>query len=416
MLIKNAEITREKASFRLFIACWVAYAVICLSKNAYSASIASIIQAEIFDKPKAGLINSAYWAVYALSQFFGVKLINRFSPVHFITVALCGTAFVNIGMAMSESFGAMLFFWSLCGLLQFATWPATVRIIVEYLADEHKKKAMTFISFAQCAGLLLNYFSAAIVLKFASWNMIFVVSVGILLITLCFWLFTTGKNTKVLCPADKKEKTALEEKKADIKLGKLILTSGLLFILIPSFIRGALDNGVKTWVPTMITESYGVSASISNILTMLLLVINLSGVFICSFLYPKRIKNLFTAYGVCFAVACPMTIALLMIGKIPVIVVVLLLAGITTMMYAGYQMNYVILPACFASHGKSGGIASILNAVASFGVLTASYGFGFLAEHTGWTGTISVWAVMTVVATACCMLGSFTWSKFRKKE
>ena len=413
-MLKNNEV--EKASLRLFAACWVSYMVISLSKSAYSASIASIVQEGIFDKPQAGLINAAYWAIYATAQLVGVKAINRISPIKFIAMALGGTALVNLGMAMSDSFGMMLFFWSLCGLLQFATWPAIVRILVECLDDAHKQRAMVFISFAQCAGFLVNYLSAALVLNFARWNMIFVVSMVALVATLAFWLYTTAKNVPILAKNDLSDKK-LKQKEADtnIKQGKLILTSGIFFILIPAFIRGALDNGLKAWIPTMITESYGVSASFSNILTVVLLVINLSGVFICSFLYPKRIKNIFVALAICFASVVPMTVALLFIGEMPLVLVVLLLTAMTTMTYAGYQMVFVIIPAKVSATGKAGGLASVLNACSSFGVLAASYGFGYLAEYTGWTGTVTTWIIMASVAMICCLAGSSKWQKFTNK-
>ncbi|MBR5479293.1 MAG: MFS transporter [Clostridia bacterium] len=415
---KSSKLNKEKASALLFIACWIAYAAICLSKNAYSASIASIVQEGILNKPNAGLINAAYWAVYGTAQLIGVKLIDRISPVHFITMALAGTALVNIGMANANSFGEMLILWSICGLLQFATWPAIVRIIVEHLVDEHKQRAMVFISFAQCAGLLINYLSAAVVLQFAGWNVIFITSVFVISAVLLFWLFVTRRSMKFLSKTEKTEEFAQnteEAKTKDVKLGRLILSSGCLFLLIPSFVRAAMDNGIKTWVPTMITESYGVSASFSNILTMVLLVVNLSGVFICSFLYPKRIKNVVVAFALCFATVIPMTATLLFIGRIPLALVVALLAGVTTMMYAGYQMNYVIIPASFSNYGKSGSVASVLNAIASLGVLGASYGFGFLAEHTGWTGTITAWIIMATIAMIFCLIGSRKWGKFARK-
>jgi len=411
---------REQASALLFVACWAAYAVICLSKNAYSASIASIVQEGIFSKSKAGLINSAYWAVYGLAQLLGVKIIDRISPVHFITLALCGSALANIGMAMSDSFGSMLFFWSLCGILQFATWPATVRILTEFLIDEHKSRAMILIAFAQCVGILINYFSAAVVLKLAGWKMIFIVSSAMVLLVMLFWLFSVKKSIKLLT-AERKIKridtvAEMANKYDGIDMGKLIITSGLLFLIVPSFIRSALDNGITSWVPTMISESYAVSTSFSNVLTMVLVFINLSGVFICALLYPKRIKNVVLAFGMCFAAVIPMTIVLLLIGKIPLGVVVALLTGITTMMYAGYQMNYVIIPAEFSCCGKSGSVASVLNAFASFGIVAASFGFGFLAEHTGWSGTIIAWIVMAVAAVVSCLIAVPIWERFVKNN
>jgi hypothetical protein len=34
--------------------------------------------------------------------------------------------------------------------------------------------------------------------------------------------------------------------------------SGLFLLLVPNFVRGALDIGLKSWVPTMIMENYSI--------------------------------------------------------------------------------------------------------------------------------------------------------------
>ena len=100
------------------------------------------------------------------------------------------------------------------------------------------------------------------------------------------------------CNVIETEKT--EEPKTSVSFGKMIYVSGLLFLFIPAFSRTALDSGVKAWVPTMIMENYGVSASFATALTTILVVVNLAGVFLLNFIYPKRINNAVTVYMLFF--------------------------------------------------------------------------------------------------------------------
>ena len=94
-------------------------------------------------------------------------------------------------------------------------------------------------------------------------------------------------------------------------------------------------------------------------------------------------------------------------------VVVVLLTVVTTFMYAGHQLINVIIPAKFAAMSLSGGVASILNAVASLGAVAANLGFGFLADRYGWNITIISWNIMAVIATIFGLLSVKMWDKFK---
>ena len=187
-------------------------------------------------------------------------------------------------------------------------------------------------------------------------------------------------------------------------------------MLIPSFARTMMDMGLKSWVPTMITENYEVSASFASMLTTILLLVNLSGIYIVNAVHPKYIKSQALCFALCFVVALPFTLLLLLTGEIPVWVVVVLLTLVTTFMYSGHQLINVIIPSEFAIMNMSGGVASLLNAIASFGAVAANFGFGYLADNFGWTATIMSWNVMAVLAAVFGLLSVKKWNRFIKSE
>ena len=196
----------------------------------------------------------------------------------------------------------------------------------------------------------------------------------------------------------------------------ILFASGLAFMLVPSCIRTMMDMGLKNWVPTMITENYEVSASFASMLTTILLLVNLGGIYIVNFVYPKYIKSEAACFGLCFVIALPFTLLLLLTGKIPVGFVVVLLTLVTTFMYSGHQLINVIIPSKFAKINFSGGAASILNAVASLGAAVATFGYGYIADHFGWTVTIVVWNVMAVIAAVFAFVSVRRWNKFMKEN
>ena len=247
--------------------------------------------------------------------------------------------------------------------------------------------------------------------------MIFNVFFVILVVTTLLWIITAKKTMPLLessVTTTKKSETVQTEKK---KTGtwKVLLSSGIVLMLIPSFIRTMMDMGLKSWVPTMITENYGTSPSFASALTTILLLVNLSGIYIVNAVYPKHIKNEAVCFGFCFVLSLPFTLILLLIGKIPVGVAVILLTLVTTLMYSGHQLINVIIPSKFAAMNMSGGVASLLNAVASFGAVAATFGYGWLAENFGWTATITVWSIMAAVAAVLAFTSAGLWKRFLGK-
>lgn len=417
----NGHLEDERISWLAFWACFITYVVICMTKNAYSTAIAAIIQEGLFTKSRAGLINTGFYLLYGSSQFAGGYLADKTSPVKLIVIGLIGSMLTNIVMAVSHSFAVMLVAWSLNGLMQFGIWPSILKIISTVVMPEHKRKAMTYISFAYCGGMVLSYGLTMPVLHFWRWPSLFVTSVVMLLVTVVFFLSSMRRVKSRLLPGSAPGQGAVEAsaKKAavtNVPMKKLMLSSGLVLLLLPALIRCMLDLGLKSWVPTMIMESYGVSPGFASILTTVLLFVNLSGIFLIHAIYPRRVKNLCLTNTIFFTASLPLFGLLLLIGKLPLMLVVLLLAVVTTFMYAGNQLFNVMMPTAFAPYGKTGTIAGILNGFACFGSMIASYLFGLIADHFGWSITIGSWIGLALIAVLMTLAAAPLWSRFVKSE
>ena len=413
--MNSLQTKEQKASRALFVMCWLVYAIVCMTKNAYSASIAPIVTEGLFTKSHAGIINSGYYVFYGLAQLVLVKLVDKISPVKLINTALFGALISMIGFAITDSFYVMLVLWCLTGLLQFAIWPAVIIIISRYLLPSHREKAMVYMAFAYCIGMLSNYAVASVVLKVSDWRMLFKTFVLVIIVTMVAWMVATKKTFSVLEGVVKAEEKSNSVKEKTTGTWKIFLSSGIAVMLVPSLIRTMMDMGLKSWVPTMITEIYGTSASLASMLTTILLLVNLGGIYIVGAVFPKYIKNEATCFGLCFVLALPFTALLLFIGKIPVGAVVVFLTLVTTFMYAGHQLINVIIPSRFAKMNLSGGVASLLNAVASFGAVIANFGYGFLADLFGWKATILSWNIMALIAIVFTFLSVKSWGKFKKE-
>lgn len=407
----------KKASWTLFWLCWICYAIISMTRNAYSASIAAIIDEGIFTKSQAGLINSGFYLLYGAAQLFCGKLLDTVPPVKLVSITLIGSGIATVAMGMAKSYIAMLIIWCLCGLVQFGIWPIIIRIIAELILPEHKSRAMVYITFSYCIGSLLNYVLAAIVLKWLDWKLLFYISGIILFLTLIFWVVGTKRTVSVLSKvSDKSDSPASSSAAPEKSTGflKMFISSGCLVLSIPVFARTSLDLGIKSWIPTMIMESYKTSESFATALMISLLVFNIFGVFFINFIYPRRIKSEPPAFATCFLISLPFTALLLLIGKMHLLLALAALVVLTTMMYAANQFSTVFIPAAFAKYNRVGSVAAILNAVASFGAVIATTAFGFLSEHYGWNGTIISWIIIIVISSLTLFAITPAWNRFVK--
>ncbi len=407
----------EKASLILFVACWMVYAVLCMTKNAFGSAIASIVQDGFMTKSQAGVINGAYYVFYGGAQLLLAKLADRVSPVKMLHIALFGALLAMAGLMVAKSYAVMLVLWGLSGLLQFASWPATIRIISQYLIPALRGKAMTLVAFAYCVGSLVNSLIASVVLKFSGWRTIFGLSVVMVLLAWTAFTVLSKKTMPVLARAVESAPTPVrvEKKERNTDTWRVMLASGVLIMLIPAFVRAMLDTGLKSWVPTLIVENYDVSTSFASFLNTGLMLINLSGVFLVNLIYPRVLKNEVTCLALCFVLSLPCLGMLTLIGKISVFTAVLLLTVVTTFMYAGNQLINILMPAKFAAMNLTGGMAAILNAFACFGIVVANFGFGYLADRVGWGITILVWIGMAAISGTLCFFVVRRWKNFLGK-
>ncbi len=412
----NLKLKDERTSLLAFFACFMAYAMISMTKNTYSAAIAAIVNEGLFSKSGVGVINAAFYLCYGLTQFFGGYLADRFSPFKMILICLIGSLLTNVAMGMSRSFPVMLIVWSLNGIAQFGVWPSIAKILSSVLLPEHRKKAMMYIALCYPSGTILSYLIAMIVLKLWSWPILFFASGISLLLVTFFFLWAMSHIHRNSTPAQTKLTEEKESKKTTdskpIPLAKMLFLSGVLFLCVPAFVRCMLDVGLKSWVPTMIMETYSVSPSFASLLTIFLVFVNLFGVVLSSKLYPQYCKNIALAIGLFYLASLPLLLILLLTGKLVIAIVVSLLAIVTTFMTASSQLLNVDLPAAFSSCKKTGTIAGITNAFGCFGCMVANFLYGYTAEHFGWTITIFIWACFALLAVIFCLFAVPLWRQF----
>ena len=229
------------------------------------------------------------------------------------------------------------------------------------------------------------------------------------------WVFIKKKTEKQLFV---KKEIVKSEKNAPPpeKLVHLVLRSGVGFILLISLVRAAMDNGLKTWIPTMMMDNYEISTIWAGIQTAMIYICNMLGVFIIVPLALK-LKNEMKMTAALYLCTLPFLILLIFIGKIPFIIATASFIIITSFTYALTNVQ-VMVSSKFASMGvgHSGAVAALLNAFASFGVLIASILFGFVAENFNWQMVVILCIALVGIAIIFALPAYIMWKKFLNND
>ena len=273
-----------------------------------------------------------------------------------------------------------------------------------------REKAVLNIALSLPIGTVCAYLCSTLLIKYSSWNNIFLCGGAVIFTAFLFGLFSVLYSQKSIA----KTVAVTQEKNRNTKSGFLpaVVSSGLLIIIIPSFLHGMMRDGITNWVPTMITEEYGVLPSFSVFLTVVLPVFNAFGAYIVMPLYKKFNCNEMKTAGICGIFALIPMVLLLFIGKMPVVVSIILLA-LTTM--SMYSLNYLIIsrvPVRFAESGHTSSVTGILNSFAYIGCAVSSYGFGAVSQKAGWSTVIVIWIISALLTSLFAFLSNKKWNKF----
>lgn len=403
-----------KKSKLIVAAMWVLYCASYFIRTCYAATIAPLAEEGIYSKGEIGLIGTAFFICYGVGQLISGLIGDKINPFFMVMFGSVLGAVCCFLMPVAGSLGVLISVWAANGLFQSMLWSPILRVFSETIDESLSKKAILNIALSLPVGTVLAYLMSSMIIKYLNWKYVFIFGGSVVVIAVLFAgfaIFCSEKDIEKV-PVIQKQNAEAHNNVNKKGLAAVAVSSGLLFIMIPSFLHGMMRDGITNWVPAMISEVYGVSTSFSVFVTIALPIFNAFGAYLVTPLYKKLGENEMKTAGVTgFAALVPLLIMLFM-NKLPVYVIIVLLAVTTSVMYA---LNYLIIslvPVRFSKFGFTSGISGILNSGAHIGCALSSYGFGAISEKAGWSAVIIVWIVSSVLITVFSFASNKRWSRF----
>ena len=403
----------------LFWLCWIAYFSTYIGRLNYSASLTGIILSEGFSKGQAGMIGTAFFFAYGAGQFVSGFLGDRLAPKKMVFTGLMVSGLCNLAMAGAKGSGLMTAVWCVNGLFQAFIWSPMIRLMYEYYKTETRMKACVSLNSSVPIGTMAAYGLTALVIWLSGWRTMFVLAGAALIGTSLFWITGMKRVERYAAESGKMAEIPSGETggsaKAAVNWKSLLIQSGFLFLMMALFVQGALKDGVTTWVPTYISETYGLSAILAITSTMVIPVFNLLGVYLASFANLHWFRNEVRTAGAFFVVSAAAILVLRLASGRSMAVSFLMLALATTAMMAVNTMLIAVLPSYFGVIGRASSVSGLLNSSVYAGGAVSTYGIGALSVALGWNATIVIWFLMAAVSAVICFLTVRKWIAYRKE-
>jgi OPA family glycerol-3-phosphate transporter-like MFS transporter len=395
--------------------CWLVYFAANLGRLNLSVNLSAISAAEGISKDELGLMAALFFFAYGGGQLASGIIAERFRPVRLVGLGIFFTGLVNMAVAFSTNIRIMQWCWLLNGIAQSLLWIPMLRILTENLSEPHCIRVCIYISATGPAGMFCTYGISAASLYFSTWRMSFFAAGLFIIAITVLWVLRFSKNTgkkaiKTL-PLRRREAGSSGKAESSWPLRRLMTASGLAPLIGISCLHGVLKDGVTTWLPAYLVDTFAVSTGYSALLAMAFPLFNLAGIYVVHYVSKMVFKNEVDCSLFLFAAVMAILLALTVAPQ-NLIFSLIALGMVASAMTAINTLLITLIPLRFTRTGRITIVTGLLNTSAYMGSGMAGYGFGKTAEHFSWGIVNLMWCGTAAAALLLCLIVRGAWKSF----
>lgn len=410
-------------SMILIIMCFLVYAAAYLGRYSYNSNINEIIDFFKLDHASAGLPPTFFFFAYGVGQVLNGILCKRYNPKYIIPFSLMVSVLVNLAFTRipASNFSIIKYLWLLNGIVQSMLWPTLIYTLNKNIEKEYKSKAVAIMSVPAGVGLLTIYGISALSSHFRVFKFSFYAASLSMLAIALVWFIAFDKLKKDAQSQDeinadtailKRDKVKQRKTTANVFSEVYLL---LAFLALFAVINNLIKDGMTTWMPTILKDVYGLSNSISVLLTVLLPVLAIIGNYL-SVSLNKKIKDYIVLSGLLYFVsAAIMAIIIVFLSLNSWLITFIGFLLISCAMYGINNIITSIFPLCYGKNINAGLVAGVLNGFCYVGSTISSFGLGSIVDRLGWNAVMYLFSGLTVLPVLICII-YIVIKKFNKKE
>lgn len=377
------------------------YMVSYITRINYGAIISEMVRVTCFSRSQLSMALTGSFITYGVGQIISGICGDGFSPKKILSFGLILTVLMNLLIPICKTPYQMAAVWCVNGFAQSFMWPPLVRLMSLLLSDEDYQKASAKVTWGCNIGTICVYLFSPLLISLLGWKSVFVVSA----ICGAAMLFAWNKY------AYEPDTVSLKKQKAHENTPKRRLLSVVMIeIMVAIILHGMLRDGVTTWMPSYIAETYKISNAASILAGVVLPIFGIVCVQAAARLYIKKFTNPLMCAGVFFFIATLAALALFLLSGKNAVFSVAFSALLTGSIHGVNLILICMIPPFFKASGKISTVSGILNACTHIGSAISTYGIAVLSEIVGWTNTLLAWVLIAVLGTTICLLCVKPWN------
>lgn len=408
----NVAVRDEKKSRRavwaLIWLCWLAYSASYLGKVNYAANINQIMDFYSVSHAEAGLVSTFLFFSYGAGQFINGAFCKRYNIRWMITISLMSSGIINLLVALTPSFAIVKWLWLLNGLSLSVLWATVIRLLSETLSKRDMAKASVTMGTTVATGTVIIYALSAVFVSFDMFRLAFWVAAIAMPAVALIWFFAMprlAKNAKEASRLYEAEDSAVaekSEKKTPARVEKKLLYLAIGVFTVIAAAVNLISDGLKTWVPSILKESYSMDGSMSIVLSIALPLVAVFGNLFAVTMH-KKIPDFVMQCVFAFALSgCIIGVVIAGLSTGMFILTLVCFALVCFLVGSCNSLITSIFPLFMKDKVNSGMIARVLNGCCYIGSTISSYGLGLVADKWGWN---AVFVLLLSVCAMVCLIG-----------
>lgn len=399
-------INGKKQINRFVFLCSFIYFISYVTRINYGAVLAEMVASTGQSKSALSVALTGSFITYGAGQLVSGFLGDHIHPKKLLSAGLLVTSVINLLVPFCPTPSMMAVLWCINGFAQSFMWPPLLKTMLMLLSMEDYEKKVVNVGYGSSGGNIFVYLIAPLCIMISGWKLMFWLSSLMGFIGLLVWVRYCPDFT--LTYPEHKVHAARQKK------GPGLWSTLLVIAVICILLQGVLRDGVTTYMPSFISETYNMSSEIAILSGVLLPIFSVLCTKTCAKLHLKFIPNLLTFSFLLFGIGAAAAVLLYFFNNAAVLSIVLLIV-INACMHGVNLMLISYLPAKLADREHLSTMAGLTNSFAYIGSAVSTYVVPMAAESYGWSATLLIWAVAAIIGTAACLLGvPFYRSKMKK--
>lgn len=384
----------------LITMCWLLYTGAYLGRYSYNTNILPLSLHYGQSEDSIALATTFFFFAYGAGQIINGILCKHYSMRYVLSAALAVSAAVNLAIFCGVPFEAIKYLWLINGMAQSVLWSSIMLTLSRHLDKSNIGKAIVAMSTTASVGTLTSYGLSALLATWGGFRYSFLISALVMLAVGGLWFARYGRITADLpdnaVPATAEQKATPAK---DLAARRYVICTLAIFGCVAVIIN-LVKDGLLSWVPSMLYDTYGLGESLSIFVTLVLPVMAVFGTGFVVALH-KRIKSHALLMGVVFALATALVAAVLGLFDTPHWYLTLGVLALTSLLMSGANnIATSIIPLELRDKTNSGFVAGMINGCCYVGSTLSQIGLALVASNYGWRAVFNVflWAGFAVVA------------------